>query len=209
MSFSTPSNVPPGWYPDPAGEREWRVWTGTAWSTLTRPYGAPAPAGAGAAPGADAALALALRRVVGVGVLGVLGGLGLLVNVLAHWPGTASPTPRWFAIVASALALVMLLLGSTAYAAAARALRGRWTLDAFVPGINYLVVGVLAARRLGRPSALRVSAEVVLLVVFATSAHADAWLGVIPAIVAVGQVLWLRVLIDLVSVAPSSGDRAS
>jgi hypothetical protein len=195
MSISQPGTVPPGWYPDPAGGRQWRVWTGTAWSSLTRPYGARVNARARDTT-SDLALARALQRVTTIGALGVLGGLGLLVSVLAHWPGTADPTPRWFAVSASGVALVLLVIGSATYALAVKALRGRWTLDAVVPGLNYLVVGVLAARRLGRPSALRVTAEVVLLVIFATSAHVDAWLGVAPVIVTVGQSLWLRVLID-------------
>lgn len=198
MSFSAPGTIPPGWYPDPAGGRQWRVWTGTAWSSLTRPYGERVGERARDAA-SDLALARALGRVTTVGVLGVLGGLGLLVSVLAHWPGTAHPTPRWFAVSANGVALALLVIGSATYALAAKELRGRWTLDALVPGLNYLAVGVLAARRLGRPSALRATAEVVLLVIFATSAHLDAWLGVAPVIVAVGQSLWLRVLVDQLS----------
>src|SRR5580692_5309378 len=39
VSLSSPYDVPPGWYPDPSGTRQWRVWTGTTWSEVTRSYG--------------------------------------------------------------------------------------------------------------------------------------------------------------------------
>ncbi len=203
MSNPASSTVPPGWYPDPAGERQWRVWTGTAWSSLTRPYGDPVDRRT-RADNADPALARALERASTIGVVGVLGGLGLLVSVLAHWPGTADPTPRWFAVTASGVALALLVVGSATYALAARALRGHWTVDAVVPGLNVLVVDVLASRRLGRPSSLRVAAEVALLVVFCLSAHVDAWLGVAPVIVALGQTLWLRTLVGQLTVSTPS-----
>jgi hypothetical protein len=55
VSISATSPIPPGWYPDPAGARQWRVWTGTTWSDATRPYGervdAARPAGSGYQPG--------------------------------------------------------------------------------------------------------------------------------------------------------------
>lgn len=184
---------PPGWYPDPAGGRQWRVWNGADWTGVTRPYGEPARARRLAA---SLALVRALRRVVDLGVVGVIGGLALLVGVLDHLPGSAEPLPPWFAALAGAAAVGLLALGTVVYAGASKELRGRWTPDAWVPGLNYLVVGVLAARRLGRPSGLRVSSEVILLVLYATSARADAWLDLAPVIVALGQGMWLSVLID-------------
>ncbi|HET8989905.1 MAG TPA: DUF2510 domain-containing protein [Acidimicrobiales bacterium] len=184
---------PPGWYPDPAGGRQWRVWNGAAWTGVTRPYGDALPA---RRVGASLGLVRALRRVVDLGVVGVIGGLALLVGVLDHLPGSAEPLPTWFAGPAGVAAVGLLALGTVVYAGALRELRGRWTLDAWVPGLNYLVVGVLAARRLGRPSGLRVVSEVVLLVLYATSARADAWLDLAPVIVALGQGMWLSVLID-------------
>ncbi len=184
---------PPGWYPDPAGGRQWRVWNGADWSSVTRAYGEPArPRRLAPSLG----LVRALRRVVDLGVVGVIGGLALLVGVLDHLPGSAEPLPTWFASIAGSAAVGLLVVGTVVYAGASKELRGRWTPDAWVPGLNYLVVGVLAARRLGRPSGLRVTSEVVLLTLYATSARADAWLDLAPVIVALGQGMWLSVLID-------------
>ena len=173
---SATSPAPPGWYPDPGGERQWRVWTGTEWSDTTRPYDAPRAATAtyGSAPAY-------LRR---YGVVSLFAGLGLLVSVLAHWPGTAHPSPAWFALAASDLAIGLLTLGSVLYALGARALLGRWTPMAFVPGVNVLFVsGLLGEVLEGRWPARRVVAEAVILTLFVAGAHAQAWLAVAPVLV--------------------------
>src|SRR5271155_4319368 len=60
--------VPSGWYPDPSGARQWRVWTGTQWSELTRPYGEVAPAPSIAT---DLSLIQALHRLVRYGAPGL------------------------------------------------------------------------------------------------------------------------------------------
>lgn len=173
---SATSPAPPGWYPDPGGERQWRVWTGTEWSDTTRPYDAPRAATAtyGSAPAY-------LRR---YGVVSLFAGLGLLVSVLAHWPGTAHPSPAWFALAASDLAIGLLTLGSVLYALGARALLGRWTPMAFVPGVNVLFVsGLLGEVLEGRWPTRRVVAEAVILTLFVAGAHAQAWLAVAPVLV--------------------------
>jgi hypothetical protein len=193
VSFSTPDAVPAGWYPDPSGTRQWRVWTGSKWSEVTRPYG---ESRVSARLAANLSLVQALGRVWSVGVVGVVGGLGLLVSVLAHWPGTAHPTPHWFALAASSTAVAMLALGSVVCAFGVRELRGRWSMHAVIPGVNFLLVSALVAQRLGRPSLIRNSADVVLLAAFAASYHAHAWLGVAPVIVAFSQTLWVSALVD-------------
>lgn len=193
MSVTTPDAVPAGWYPDPSGIRQWRVWTGTKWSEVTRPYGE-----AKATPwlAANLSLVRALGLVWNVGVVGVTGGLGLLVSTLAHWPGTAHPTPEWFALVASSTAVAMLALGSVVCAIGAKELRGHWSIDDLIPGVNFLLVSALVAQRLGRPSLVRNAADVVLLAAFAASFHTHVWLGVAPMIVALSQALWVSALID-------------
>jgi hypothetical protein len=176
------------------------VWTGSKWSEVTRPYGDPRlPAGLAT----NLSLVQALGRVRGVGVVGVVGGFGLLVSVLAHWPGTAHPTPEWFALIATGTAVAMLALGSVACAFGAKELRGRWSIDAIIPGVNFLLVSSLVAQRLGRQSFIRNIADVVLLAVFAASSHANVWLIVAPMIVAFTQTLWASALIDQLK-GPSS-----
>jgi hypothetical protein len=153
-------------------------------------------------------LVQALRRVWGLGVVGVVGGLGLLVSVLAHWPGTAQPTSEWFALVASSTAVAMLALGSVMCAFGAKELRGHWSIDAFIPGVNFLIVSTLVAQRLGRPSYVRNMATIGVLVIFATSFHTNVWLGFAPALVALGQSQWVRALVDQL-MGPTSIDEAS
>ncbi|MHB2029412.1 MAG: DUF2510 domain-containing protein [Acidimicrobiales bacterium] len=193
MSTTSSQMVPPGWYPDPAGSRQWRVWTGEKWSEMTKPYGETR---ANTSLVVNVSLAQSLRRTATFGVLGVIGGIGLLVSVTSHWPGTVAPTSTWFAYVASGVAIALLVIGSVVSTFAVYDLRGRWTIDAFVPVVNLFVVSSLVSTRLGRPAALRLGSDVILLVVFALSSHANVWLGVAPVIVAFSQSMWIHALID-------------
>ena len=173
---SATSPAPPGWYPDPGGERQWRVWTGTEWSDTTRPYATRPPRVT-----TYASATAYLRR---YGVVSLFAGLGLLVSVLAHWPGTAHPSPTWFALAASDLAVALLTLGSFLYALGARALLGRWTPVAFVPGVNVLFVsGLLGEALEGRWPTRRVVTEAIILTLFVAEAHAQAWLAIAPMLV--------------------------
>jgi hypothetical protein len=200
---SSAISVPSGWYPDPSGARQWRVWTGTQWSDLTRPYGdAAAPSIA-----SDLPLIQALHRLLRYGIAGDFAGISILVSVLAHWPGTAHPVSEWFAVAACNVAVALLIIGSACFAFAARELEGRWTPWAFIPGVNLVVVNVVVTRRLGGQPLRRVGAEAVLMVVFVAQFHAEVWLCVAPVIVAVGQSQWVATLLDqllISSSAPSS-----
>lgn len=194
MSISSTSSPPPGWYPDPSGERLWRVWTGDAWSELTRPYGEPV---------ADAAfvdtlpLINALNVLVRFGIWSVYSGLGLVVSTLAHWPGTHQPTPLWFAESASDLGIGLLVVGSVVYAFALRELQGRWTPWAFIPVVNIFAVETLVTVRLSANSAIRrVLADVVLLALFVVEAHSQPWLALALVVVAFGQLQWTAALLD-------------
>lgn len=193
MSSTPPLAVPPGWYPDPSGVRQWRVWTGTQWSDVTRAYGEQP-----SAPNLAASLPLiqALDRVSRYGVAGVLGGLGLYVGVLSHWPGSAHPVPTWFASLATTVALSFFFLGSAAYAFAARELTGRWSLSAVVPLVNLEVVNAQLTQRLGTSPTRRVLADSVLLVLFVMQFHHDAWLAIAPVLVALSQSFWVRTFLE-------------
>lgn len=205
MSSPTPA-VPPGWYPDPAGLRQWRVWTGVDWSEVTRPYGpAPTPTSLTATSlTATLALLQALRRVLLAGIVGTLGGLALMVSVLAHWPKTAHPVPWWFAVVASNVALALLVVGSVVCAFGVKELRGRWSVDALIPGLNLFAASYLVTKRLGRTKVWRVVAEVVLMVLFVVAAHEDYWLCVGPIVVAYVETSWFSAVIDQLTGTTSS-----
>lgn len=202
MSAST-APVPSGWYPDPSGARQWRVWTGTQWSELTRPYGNEAPAPS-IVP--DLSLIQALHRLVRYGIAGDFAGISILVSVQAHWPGTAHPVSEWFAVAACNVALALVLVGSACFAFAARELEGHWTPWALIPGVNLFAVNAVVTQRLGGQPLRRVGAEAVLMALFVVQFHAEPWLCVAPVIVAVGQSRWITTLIDhlLISSAPTS-----
>lgn len=181
MSSASPP-APPGWYPDPGGERQWRVWTGTQWSDTTRPFAPPPHPSVRVAPARpyDGALEYARRY----GVLATFAGLGLLVGVLAHWPGSARPVPMWFAFATSDLAVALLVLGSFLYALAARSLTSRWHVVAVIPGLNVAYVsGRLGEQLTGTWPTRRVASEVILLTLFIAQAHVAPWLAVAPALV--------------------------
>ncbi|MHB8379364.1 MAG: DUF2510 domain-containing protein [Acidimicrobiales bacterium] len=205
MTLSPSYDVPPGWYPDPSGARQWRVWNGTAWSALTRPYGEGVSTPRFAS---NLSLVQALRRLRDAGVVGVVGGLGLLVGVLAHWPGTAHPVPEWFALAASQLSIALLLVGSVVCAFGVRELEGRWRFGAFVPGVNFFIASARVTQRLGRLRAWRLFSEVLLLVVFVISSRAELWLFVGPMIVAYVETSWFAALIDQLN-GPSTIDEKS
>lgn len=193
MSSLSPNTPPPGWYPDPAGSRQWRVWTGAQWSSVTRPYGEPE---APRSLVADLPLIQALHRLVRYGIVGDYAGIGILVSILAHWPGTAHPVPEWFGVAAGNIAVALIVLGSASFAFAARELEGHWEPWAFVPGVNLFMVNALVTKRLNGQPFRRVGAEAFLMVLFILEYHVESWLCVAPMIVAVGQTSWITTLID-------------
>jgi hypothetical protein len=188
--------APPGWYPDPAGERQWRVWTGDRWSELTRPY---ATASMRSDVSGDLGLIKALYRLVRYGIVAAFTGLGSVVGVLAHWPGTAHPVTPTFAAIGIDAGLSLLIFGTICFAFAARELEGRWTLWALIPAVNFVGVNALITRRLGGRPLQRVSAEIILLALFAARFHAQPWLCIAPVIAAVGQLGWTTSLIQQLS----------
>ncbi|MGC1419808.1 MAG: DUF2510 domain-containing protein [Acidimicrobiales bacterium] len=200
MSSAAPSAAPPGWYPDPGGERLWRLWSGTDWSPETRPY-----AGAVVTPSIVASLTLitTLHRLVRYGIVAFFAGLGLVVNVLAHWPGTAHPAPLWFTTAALNLGIGLLMVGSLCFSLAARELEGHWSIEAIVPGVNVLVVGAQVTRRLaGRSPRWRVLTSLLLLALYISQSHANPWLGLAPALMTLDQLRWTSTLIDRLAGPP-------
>ena len=193
MSSSSPSTVPPGWYPDPAGNRQWRVWTGAQWSELTRPYG---PAVEVASALDHLTLVQALRRLMRYGIGSVYAGLAVVVGVYAHWPGTAHPTSRIFAVTASDVAFALIAIGTACFAFAAHELEGRWSLWQVLPGINLMGVNALVSNRLGAGGLRRAASESVLLILYVAQFHAQPWLCVAPMVLAMGHATGTSSLIE-------------
>lgn len=201
MTSTTPSDTPAGWYPDPAGERRWRVWTGDHWSELTRPYGPERPVPSSID---NLELVKALYRLIRYGIVALFTGLGVVVSVLAHWPGTAHPVTRAFAAIAMDTGLSLLVLGTACFAFGAKELEGRWTVWAVIPGVNLIGFNVLVTQQLGGRPLQRVGAETLLLALFIARFHVQPWLCIAPAIAAVGQLGWTKSLLDKLSTSASS-----
>lgn len=194
MSSTISAPVPSGWYPDPGGERQWRVWTGETWSSLTRPYGDSV-----VVPSLPGSLALvtALHRLLRYGIVALYAGLGLIVSVSAHWPGTARPISSMLASTLLDTGVAMLIMGSVAYALAGRALEGRVTPWNVTPVVNALAVSAFVTQRLnGRFMARRMVSEAVLLMLFVTQAHLFVWLGIAPTVIVLAESKSLDLLIQ-------------
>jgi Protein of unknown function (DUF2510) len=192
-----PPRVPPGWYPDPNGQRQWRVWTGSMWSTTTRPFDV-----AGESATTRVAEALAAHRLERYGVGGVCAGLGLAVSVAAHWPGTAHPMNATAATALMSLAIALLAVGTASYALCGRDLLGRWVWPLVVPGVNVAAVSSLVARRLGDPGpGRRALIDVVAATTYVLLYRDYPVLALVPALVAADLALSLSRL-DLGGAAP-------
>lgn len=200
MSDST-GQVPAGWYPDPTGARQWRVWNGAAWSNVTRPYGEAAAAPTPTHLGIDELATLgALRRLTQVGILAYYTGFAFLISLIAHWPGRAHPVSPRFASAAAGAAIGLVLIGAIAFAASVRALRGRWTLDAVIPVVNTFAAAWWMSRRLDLGNALpRLVVDALLTAGFVLLCPTQPWVGVALASVAFNQLARTYALIDRLS----------
>lgn|GEM_PF-671781 len=148
MAPVSSSSIPSGWYPDPSGAPQWRVWNGHSWSGVTRPF-ATRPEPATSYDPNVANLLISLRLLQRWGVCAFFGGLGILLGTLAHWPGTHDPTSLHWATSFLILSLLLMAFGTVGFAFAVRMLQGYWSVDACIPGLNIVSVSILCARRLG------------------------------------------------------------
>lgn len=204
------SPVPPGWYPDPSGERQWRVWNGTQWSEVTRPYGARAndPEHSTHLGPTELETLSTLRRLTQFGVLSYYAGFALLVGLITHWPGRAHPVSARFASATLGAGLGLTLIGALSFAACVRNLRGRWTLDALIPVINSFAASYWMSRRLGlRGFEFRLFADLLITAGFVLLCSSQPWVGVALAGVAFTQLARAYLVIDQISgpPKPSSG----
>ena len=193
MSLPSSSTTPPGWYPDPSGERKWRVWTGTSWSELTRPYGEPVNKDSVVA---SLGLIQALSRLTSYGILAVFAGLGLLVNLLQHWPKTNHHVPMWFAITASNMAIAMFIIGTLCFAFALKELEGKWTVTSFIPLVNVMVTSSLIAERLGAKGLRRAFAETILVALYIVQSKTQPWIIVALIFATYDNLRWTYGLYD-------------
>ncbi len=167
---------PPGWYPDPSGEPQWRAWNGRAWTTLTQPYEVSSPIG----PGEIVTLGV-LRRLRWSGLPALYVGLALLIGAYDYRPSSipgvnALSGTLWTVEVSLGIGLI---LGATAVnAVALRLLEGRSRWSQWVP--------FFAGWRLTRTLSFRLGAEqslgrwqiaVSLISVFIALATLNPWIS--------------------------------
>jgi len=195
------SPVPPGWYPDPSGARQWRVWNGTAWSDVTRTYGEKTtPVMTPSLGKTELDLLSALRRLTQFGVLAYYAGFALLISLIAHWPGRPHPVSARFASATLGAAMGLTLIGAISFAVCVHALRGRWTLEALIPLVNTFAASYLMSRRIGLNNpAFRLGADVFITGGFVLLSTAQPWVGIALAGVAFTQLARALVLSDRLS----------
>jgi hypothetical protein len=184
--------VPPGWYPDPSGEKQWRVWNGKEWSDLTRAYVAAMDA---ALLGMDQIRVLyGLRR---YGIFSFFAGAGMMLGLLNYWPGSVHPLPWWFTNLYVAIGAALFILGYASFARAALALEEQPTVSAFIPLVNVVFVTLLCQHRLQNPFLRRVVvSEAILFVVALVGIGISPWLIVIPALLSAQHFFWTDLLLD-------------
>lgn len=203
MNIST-DPAPPGWYPDPTGQRQWRVWNGSQWAEVTRPYGSAETTSARAtnAGRSDLEVMSALRRLTQFGILAYYAGFALLVGLIAHWPGRAHPVSTRFASATLGAAIGLALVGTITFATGVRALRGRWTVDALLPVVNTFVASYWMSRRLGlKGFERRLLADVLITLGFVVLCASQPWIGVALAGVSFTQLARAYMVIDLINTA--------
>jgi hypothetical protein len=200
------NQIPPGWYPDPSGERQWRVWNGSQWSDLTRPYGEHImPPATSSLTTTDLVALSALRRLTQFGVVAYYTGFAMLVSVIAHWPGSAHPEPARFASAALGVAVGLTVIGTLSFAVVVHALQGHWSFGGVVPLVNTFVASHLMSLRIGITNGpFRLGADVLITVGFIVLSPAQPWVGIALAGVAFSQLARGYLLCDRIS-DPSLG----
>ncbi len=196
--------VPPGWYPDPTGERQWRVWNGLQWSDVTRPYGTRDAFADSTVLGQPELETLGtLRRLTQFGILAYYAGFALLVGLITHWPGHAHAVSARFAGAALGAGVGLTVIGSLSFATCVRGLRGRWTPEALIPVINTFAASYWMSRRLGLTGfRFRLFADVLITVGFTLLCGSQPWVGVALAGVAFTQLARAYLVIDQMSGPP-------
>jgi hypothetical protein len=213
--FTTATNEPTvpndGWYPDPAGDRQWRRWSEGVWTGDVTPY---APEASSLAARMEAIQAQDyLSR---IGAPAYFAGFGLLINA-ARQPLSSNAT-NYLIALCEILALALLVIGHMAFSRAASVLASQSRLLCVLPLVNLLawtywaweratyVLPVarhpLTRRREAANGALIAqSLAILLLLVDALTSQPASRVGaaalmVIPAIPAAIAIRWSRLLRD-------------
>ena len=131
------SGPPAGWYPDPAGQRQWRVWNGHSWADATKSFGDDPHSAAATVPAVRAHDAL-----VRYGVMSYFAGAGLLIDAIHHRPAPFSNSTPGSFLIMSIFGAALFLVGHLCYARALTTL-----LDGRQPIVVIPILNLLAWAR--------------------------------------------------------------
>lgn len=194
----TKTPIPSGWYPDPSGRPQWRVWTGSQWSTVTRPYQAQTPP--------TKQLFASLHRVKVIfsarflAPLGYLAGLNLGASTFNHWPSrSGSGFTPWLALLFG-LSVFLIVIAWALAARAVRSFQDHWTFWALLPLGNLIILTSLLRRELLNVPSRLISSDLIGLSMWLIVAGQTPWAGLITALIAMAQVQLFTVYLDNVAV---------
>ncbi len=186
MTDST-TPTPSGWYPDPSGQPQWRVWTGSQWSTMTRPYGTSRPSTPEILASLNQFRSLARARYFAP--LGYFTGLNLLVSIIGNWPSGPHPLAHLWLLPLLGACAFFLIMAWVICAQAVRSFQESWTFWALLPVGNLFVLSGLLRKRLLGPLARSSSGDLVGIGMWIIVATSTPLAGIITALIAFGQVL--------------------
>jgi hypothetical protein len=178
--------TPSGWYPDPSGQPQWRVWTGTQWSNVTRPYRLEGFTQRKLLSSLNKVQSIARARYLAP--LGYFGALNLLASLLIHWPIGPKPFSDPWLLPLLGLLIFFFVMSWVVTAQAVRSFQENWTFWALVPLGNLLILTGLLRHELLGGTARPLPSDLLGLVMWAIVAPSTPVAGAITALMALAHV---------------------
>jgi hypothetical protein len=136
---------PKGWYPDPTGAPQWRIWNGTTWSEHVRGFSAPVPPLVSALEAVRATATLERG-----GAASFFAGAALLIDAAHHHAGLVARSANLYATIV-VVGLALAVFGHVAFARAGATIAGHHRWLAAVPVLNVLMWAGWACERASYP----------------------------------------------------------
>ncbi len=185
MNEST-APAPSGWYPDPSGQDQWRVWTGLQWSNVTRPFHSGRASAREVLASLDRVRSIA--RVRYLAPLGYFTGLNLLASILTNWPTGSNPFSKFWLLPLLGMVVFCLVMAWAITAQAVRSFQSHWTFWALLPIGNLLVLMGLLRRELLGNTAHSTMNDAVGMAMWMIVVTTTPFAGIITALIAFAQI---------------------
>lgn len=179
------TTTPSGWYPDPSGQPQWRVWTGNKWSSVVRAYRSEGAAPRTILSTLDRVRSIARARYIGP--LGYLGGINLLASILTHWPSSSAPFADPWLLPLLGLFTFSFVMAWAITAQAVRSFQDNWTFWALVPLGNLLILTGLLRRELLGGVSRPLTSDLLGLIMWAIVVTSSPVAGAITALMALAH----------------------